>query len=303
LIIGNAVFETRVDQRSFTRMVKGLDLTPPVLIKPNWGYSVVFTEAEILDWALSAIDGDALVVESYGWARTKEAITKGWEGSFKRSDLRRSDKWFLEFSGIGDVLKDHGVQYLNITEEVWAGRIADPGVVRDMVDERYGPLHFDELYSAVPRRIFELRGGSLLSLAKLKLMDYPLTISLTVKNFFGMIPGPRRGRFHGEKDSLFAQAVIDINKVYRSFFSMAGVVEAVFTASRGMTLTPEIYRNLGLAWASMRTVELDTTICTQLGIDLEEVPYLRFAAETLEAVDFATVHAAQTQPLSLEESS
>jgi hypothetical protein len=75
--IGNVVVEESVNKASFTEILGGLDLKPPVIVKPNWGFSLCFTEAEILDWTLEACDGDALVVESYGWARSKDMLTKG----------------------------------------------------------------------------------------------------------------------------------------------------------------------------------------------------------------------------------
>ncbi|MDH5792594.1 MAG: hypothetical protein OEZ44_10455, partial [Candidatus Bathyarchaeota archaeon] len=69
--------EKPADREAFLSIIEGLDLRPPVIIKPNWGTSVCFTEAEILDWVLTAVDGDAVVVESYGWARTEEAVKTG----------------------------------------------------------------------------------------------------------------------------------------------------------------------------------------------------------------------------------
>ena len=93
--IGDVIVEESVEKDSFMEVIKDLDLKPPVIIKPNWGFSVCFTEATMMDWVLSALDGDALVVESYGWARTKEALESGGWGSFEPDDLRKSDKWFL----------------------------------------------------------------------------------------------------------------------------------------------------------------------------------------------------------------
>jgi hypothetical protein len=124
--IGNTVVEESVNKESFIEIIEGLHLKPPVIIKPNWGFSVCFTEAEILDWTLEACYGDALVVESYGWARSKDMLVKGEWGSFERADLRKSDEWFMDYSGIGKVLEKHYVEFLNITEEYWAKRTASP---------------------------------------------------------------------------------------------------------------------------------------------------------------------------------
>ena len=105
--IGNVTFQETVDAERFMKMIRDLKLKPPVIIKPNWGFSVVFTEAMVLDWVLSAIDGEALVVESYGWARCEEAITKKEYGSMERTVLKKNDQWFLEYSGLDKVLEKH----------------------------------------------------------------------------------------------------------------------------------------------------------------------------------------------------
>ncbi|MFW9839185.1 MAG: hypothetical protein ACFFE7_16845, partial [Candidatus Thorarchaeota archaeon] len=55
--LGRVSFQDGVHRESFIEIIKQLDLKPPVVIKPNWGFSVVFTEADILDWTLAAIDG------------------------------------------------------------------------------------------------------------------------------------------------------------------------------------------------------------------------------------------------------
>ncbi|MGD2201629.1 MAG: DUF362 domain-containing protein, partial [Candidatus Bathyarchaeota archaeon] len=229
--IGDVVVEESTDKVTFIEIIKELDLKPPVIIKPNWGFSVCYTEATILDWTLTAIDGDALVVESYGWARTKEALnTESW-GSFEPEELRKSDRWFFDYSGIGDVLEKHGVEFLNITEENWGHRTTDPELIRGAVEEKHTSLKREDFLSSVPERLYEMRGYDLLSLAKVRLLEAPMYVSLAVKNFFGMIPGPSRGRYHGEKHSMLDQSIVDIYKVYDSLFDISGVVEAVLTAS------------------------------------------------------------------------
>ena len=77
-------FRQPATREDFIEHLGKLDLKPPVIIKPNWGTSVCFTEAEIIDWTLEAVDGDAIVVESYGWARTEEVLRTGRLGSKKR---------------------------------------------------------------------------------------------------------------------------------------------------------------------------------------------------------------------------
>jgi uncharacterized protein (DUF362 family) len=92
LRFGKVVLEQSQDASIYRDVVSELKLKPPVVIKPNWGTVNNFTEAEVLDGVLSAIGGEALVVESYGWARTEDALNGRGIGSMKRSDLRRSDE-------------------------------------------------------------------------------------------------------------------------------------------------------------------------------------------------------------------
>jgi len=279
--IGNIVVEEAVDKESFQQVIKHLDLKSPVIIKPNWGFSVCFTEAVILDWVLSAIDSEIIVVESYGWARSEEALKTGGWGSFEPEDLRKSDQWFLEYSGIGKILKKHDVEFLNITEENWANRTTQRKLIEENVRKKYSPLERDEFYSIIPERLYDLRGGDLLSLAKLRLLEAPMIVSFSIKNFFGMIPGPDRGKFHGKKHSKLNQSIVDIYKVYDSLFNISGVIEAVFTASLRdpNTLKWETRENPGFISASKSPLELDAFVSTLLGKNPHEIGYLELAAK------------------------
>ncbi|TRO47613.1 DUF362 domain-containing protein [Candidatus Bathyarchaeota archaeon] len=277
--IGSVHLETDVDREGFLGLLDALDLKPPVIVKPNWGTSSCFIEAEILDWVLEAVGGEALVVESYGWARSEEALRNEGMGSKKRGDLRRSDEWFLRYSGIGEVLKRHGVEFMNVTEENWGHRTADPEEVRGLVEAKYDPVAMEEMYGFVPERLLEMRGGDLLSLAKLKRWLPPFKASLTVKNFFGMIPGPRRLRYHGKKNSRINQSIADIYKIYESLFDVKGVVEAVLSASVAESLGKvNVHDNPGFASASKQPLELDAVVAALLGLDPHELEYMEHAS-------------------------
>jgi len=259
-------------------MIESLNLTPPVIIKPNWGFSVIFTEADILDWTLTAIDDDALVVESYGWARCREAVEEKKYGTVTREALQKADKWFLRYSGIDRVLEKHGVEYLNITEEVWAGRTVEQGTIQSIVEDSYSPLYEKKLASFVPERLYDLSDGTLLNLAKLKFMGGDIVVSLTLKNLFGMIPGPDRKDFHGDMNRAMNPSIVDMNKIYRSLFRTRGVVEGVLTVSKGMTLEPHVFMNEGVLWTCEDTLELDAVVTRHVGLNPTEVGHLRLAA-------------------------
>ena len=279
--IGNVIVEESVDEETFIKLIEKLDLKPPVIIKPNLGFSVCYTEAKILDWVLTAVNGDAIVVESYGWARTKEALETGSWGSIEPEDLRESDRWFMEYSGISKVLKKHNVEFLNITEENWAHHTADPELISNIVNEKHGPLEREDFLGFIPERLYEMRGSDLLSLAKVRVLEAPMHVSFAVKNLFGMIPGPSRGKYHGEKHSRLSRSIIDIYKVYDSLFNVKGVVEAVITASLRdpETLKWDNLENLGFASASADLIDLDAFVTALLGRDPNTVEYLRLAAD------------------------
>ena len=278
---GEVIVEASGRAEVFADIISKLNLRPPIIVKPNWGVSQCYTEAKILDWVLSAIGDKVLVVESYGWARTKDAVFRKRMGSKSRSSLRKSDQWFLDYSGIRSVLEKHGVEYFNITEAVWAGRVVEPETIRRLVEAEYPPVHNDELYGAVPIRLYESRGGTFLSLAKLKSLASPIDVSLSVKNLFGLIPTPSRMRFHGKKNVLLDRSIVDINKIYRALFTVKGIVEGVFTASLTGEdpLDPEIHKNLGLVLGSEDTVELDAFVSSLIGKDPYQVGHLKLASE------------------------
>ena len=297
----NAVrFHESVSERTFKDAIGKLKIKPPVLIKPNWGCSAFFTEAQILDWALSAIEGEKLVVESYGWARTEEYLTTRSFGSKTKSALRRSDRWFLDHTGIRDVLSSHDVEFLNITEEKWAGRLADAGDISSLVARKYSPVALERMYSEVPKRLFDMRGGTLLSLAKLRFAPPPYGVSFTVKNLFGMIPGPGRySPYHGKKDCNLAQSVLDINKIYRSMFDVKGVIDGVLTAEEvdWTNHTSKIHSGLGLLWSSENTIELDTYVASQFDRDPSSIGYLVHTAKGLGLWSHEVVRKAETNKL------
>ncbi|MHA1904278.1 MAG: DUF362 domain-containing protein [Candidatus Thorarchaeota archaeon] len=287
--LGAASFAASCTRNEFAEIVSRLDLKSPVIIKPNWSTCNVFTESELLDWTLSEIDEEAVIVESYALYRNK--LLHGHEGPIdaeyeekigirKRSDFRKNEEWFLRHSGIAEILDKHSVEYINLTEEMWANRTCDADMIKDVVESRFDGVSDDILYSLVPSKLYDMRGGTLLNLAKLKRSLGPIGISLTFKNMFGMIPSPFRGRYHGEDDCMLAKNIVDINKIYASMFSLAGVVESVFTA----TITDEQYsvnvnRDIGAVWSSKNTLELDAIVAVQMGVSPHDVNHLKLASE------------------------
>ena len=98
-------------------------------------------------------------MESYGWSRTKDMLETGKLGSKKRGDLRKSDKWFLEYSGVDKILCKYDVDFLNISEENWAKRTIDPDLIKNHIESIYSPVADPDFYSWVPARLYQMRGG------------------------------------------------------------------------------------------------------------------------------------------------
>ncbi|MBD3171807.1 DUF362 domain-containing protein [Candidatus Bathyarchaeota archaeon] len=293
---GKVIIEKSHESSIYKQVISELNLKPPIIIKPNWGTVNNYTEAEVIDGVLSAINGEAIVTESYGWARTQESQQGKGLGSLKKQDLRKSDKWFLETSGIGKVLEKHSTEYLNVTEEVWADRVTDPDKIKETA-EKYPPVLFEEMYSQVPERLFELREGTFLSLAKYRLNHKPIVVSLTLKNLFGMIPGPSRRKYHGKNDKNLAQTIVDINKIYRSIFNVKGIVDAVKSASIGRkpeeAINPTTAKNIGLLLGSTDCVSLDASIAAIEDKNPDEIEYLKLASTTFGEWDPETIKQAK----------
>ena len=128
-----------------------------------------------------------------------------------------------------------------------------------------------------------------------------MNISLTVKNFFGMIPGPNRGKYHGKIHSKLNQSIVDIYKVYDSLFNINGVVEAVLTESLRdpETFEWETRENPGFVSASNDPLELDALVTTLLGTNPLSVEYLKLAAETFGPWSEASLKGNQDSGISI----
>jgi uncharacterized protein (DUF362 family) len=169
--------------------------------------------------------------------------------------------------------------------------------IQTIVEDAYSPLYMKKMAGFVPERLYDLSDGTFLNLAKLKFMGDDIVISLTLKNLFGMIPGPDRGEFHGEMNKVMNPSIVDMNKIYRSMFKTKGVVEGVFNASSGMTLEPQIFRNRGVLWTCDDTLELDAVVTAHVGLDPHEVGYLKLAAQNFGEWDEQPVALAKEHTL------
>ena len=178
------------------------------------------------------------------------------------------------------------MEYVNVTEEVWKGRTADPAVVKEAVEGRFSPAFTERMYGFLPERLHDLKGSPLISYGKVKGIGgtYP---SLALKNLFGLIPDPLRSWWHGPDDRRLADSIVDIAKVYASFFDLYGVCEAINTVTvsnpMGEVKTAwgnyDIVRDLGVVASGPDLVTLDAVLCGLIRVDPEKVGYLKKGEE------------------------
>ena len=295
--------------------------TDVFIVKPSWysPHPANFTDAETLRILLEALEGRVVVTEAYSldrqdggmrftvggeevdWRWIMRNPDWGWameEGRW--SEFRRQDRWFLDEHGFTDLFQEHGVEYVNVTEEVWRGRTADPGKVRDEVEARYAPAFKEELYSYVPSRLYELRGATLISYGKVKGIGGTFP-SLTMKNMFGFIPDPLRSLWHGPDDRWLGKSIVDVNKVYAALFNVYGICEAIrhttISHPQGEVKVPwggyNIIRDLGVVALGRPLVTLDAVLCGLIGVDPEEVSYLKLGEEAFGAYDRSLIEEAK----------
>lgn len=273
------VFVAKVANASdFRRFLKKLEIQGLIfVVKPNWSNACTFTSAETLDWLFSALKGNIKVIEGYtAWRnelntgpKPREVVTPN-NAKAKWQWIKEQDEWFLKYSNIDKILEKYDVEYINVTEEIWSTRNLDSDEIRDMVDNKYGILVNHEMYNFVPTKVHQLRDSTLISLNNSRRTHE--TVSLSTKNLFGLIPDPARyGKWHGKNDSRLSRSIIDINKIYRSLFSPCYWINEI--------------KELGVFVGSKNSVEADAVAAKLMGINPEEIDYLRHATQVFGGYD------------------
>ncbi len=248
-----AKITTQADMDEF---VNSLGLTTnTVIIKPNWvdGCLGTHTEAKVLDLFLGSLKNKKIyLVESYTFWRNQKSTEEG-EDSFSSSEaqfdtgqkhwdfFKAGDDWFLRNSGIGKVIGKYGITYINVTNELWAGR------------ESPIPL--------VPQVLYDLQGSDFISFAKLK-GDGDYGATLSIKNLFGLYPDPHRmKKYHGENDELIKDSILKINQTYRPLFKHFSIVEGVYFASyvHWSKHIHQVSQDLGIIIGGQDALQVDDT--------------------------------------------
>jgi len=283
------------------------------IIKPNWfsPHPANFTDANSLRVLLEALDGKITITEAYSMERQDGGMKFNvdgeevdWRWVMKHPDwdwvrsegrwdeIRKQDEWFLDKFGFTDLFREYGVEYVNVTEEVWQERTVDPETIKKTVETCYPPVLKEELYGYIPKCLYELKDATFISFGKVKGIrgTYP---SLTMKNLFGLIPDPLRSWWHGSNDELLGRSIVDINKVYAALFNVYGVCEALHSATisapEGEMKLPwgsyNIAENLGVIAYGRHLVSLDAILCELIGVNPEEVSYIKLGEDVFGTYD------------------
>jgi uncharacterized protein (DUF362 family) len=292
-----------------SRFIQDLNLGGQgVIIKPNWtspDYGNC-TDAQTLEWFLSRIPGPKYVIEGYIWARNDNSRSINVDNVDQNRDwIREQDRWFLRTSGIDKVLEKYDAPYINITEEFWQGRTMAAGEIQALVEAKYPPIEHDELYGAIPQKLFALRNLPLVSLAKIKYRFSPTPYAtLSMKNLFGLIPDVDRHPYHGdEQDSGLSRSIVDINTIYRALFRVVGVNEAIHQGQimrdggqyNCLWAEYDTVENLGLALSSEDLLTLDAFTNRMVGIDPEARHILQIGSQVFGEWDRDVVAAVPSE--------
>lgn len=266
-----------------------------VIIKPNWtsqDYGF-YTDTESLEPLLSNIGGKKYIVESYMYGRTDGTIKIDSTNAFQNWEyLKEQDHRFLETSGMGEMLNKYNTEYINITEECWAGRAADSSEIQRIVENKYKPINHTELYGMIPQRLMKLRHLPFISYSKIKytLPSVSNFSSLSMKNIFGLIPVPNREFYHGsDSDSGLSKSIVDILTIYKALFRVVGICEGIYripiTREDGknkykMLWTDyDLIENMGIIIGSNDVVTLDAYTNKLIGLNTDTRAVLKIGEE------------------------
>jgi hypothetical protein len=219
------------------------------IIKPNWldDNPGIFTTAPVLDLVLSALPGHKLVVESHtsrGPSREDNIPFKDMSSLERakrhRDKFKRRFDRFLQTHGLIEVLKNHEVEILNITEAIWDNDVVDPEYIQNILLERGYKLNYPEIAHSFPQRLFELQGTPFVNLGRFKVISSRLRErvglsqaipSLSFKNLFGLEPTPLRLKYHFDNNPQpLLHAIQDLNRLYSAFFPVLNIIDAIDNA-------------------------------------------------------------------------
>lgn len=299
------VIDTTIkSQEDMKAFLNNFDLgSEGVIIKPNWTSADYgfYTDVESLEPLLAAIDGKKYIIESHMYGRTDGTIEiNGSNGLENWKWLKEQDQKFLKTSGMGELLKKYDVEYINITEEYWSGKLIAADKIQKIVESKYKAVTHKELYGMIPEKLFELSNLPLISYTKIKYNVPAISTfaSLSMKNLFGLIPIPNREYYHGSDfETGLSRSIVDIDTIYKAIFRVIGICEGIYhlpvTREEGknkykMLWTEyDVIENLGIILGSEDLVTLDAYINKLIGLDPEKRSIFKISEEVFGQWDRA----------------
>lgn len=283
-------------KKEFQDYIRSLKISSEyIVIKPNW---VIFdegryTEPETFKWLLECFNPNQKIIAIEGYTPWRGLSCEGMDvdknigvdlisGKQFWDFYKKQDAFFLKESGIGDILKEYNIKYLNVTNEYWKENCCPSEWIDSELEKNALKLTFKEISSYVPKALFEIREkATFISLTTIKLQKHipPIHISLSLKNQFGLIPNPCRiVPYHGRNHESTPYAIADINKVYATMFKKSvWINDGLKYILHGYTSDNQtLQREPGLFFVGQDPVQVDSEACEALDIDPKDVPYIQF---------------------------
>ena len=247
------------------------DVSKVAVVKGDRGKEPVFNALDLIDYK-TALEGYSKVLIKVNFITDKtwetgattdpivvEAIIEKLKVlpvqiSVVESDatMTNADKAF-EKTGMRDMCQRMGVEYINLRYVEDKVKIEIPN------EEALGAI-------TVPRIV---KDSAIISAAKLK-THMSTTVTLGMKNMFGLLPDKFKAKFHARG---IGKVIVDINTVIRPVLT---VIDG-FVAMEGRGPTDGTPVQMNLIIASKDVVAADSTGCRVMGIDPHEVAHIRRA--------------------------
>ncbi|HZH85137.1 MAG TPA: DUF362 domain-containing protein [Phototrophicaceae bacterium] len=222
-----------------------------VVLKPNL---VEFDPKAVINTHPAVVEA---AIDSFKSLGAKEVIVAEGPGH------RRDNEYLLTASGLYDVVKDHGVKYVDLnTDEV------------RLIDLKSSLTNLKQLY--LPETLFN--ADLLVSIPKLKTHHWA-GVTLSMKNMFGVVPGAIYG---WPKNALhwagIVGSIVDINSSLP--IPRFAIVDGIVGMEGNGPLQGQ-QKNSGVLVLGDDLVAVDATAARLMTIEPRQVKYLNLAGEFL----------------------
>jgi uncharacterized protein (DUF362 family) len=243
------------------------------IVKGERGHEPVFKALDLIDYKKALVGYDKVLI------KVNFIVEKTWDSGATTDPLvveaiilklkelpvkiyvvesdatmTNADKAF-EANGTAEMCRRNGVEWLNLRHLEDKVKLAVPGceTLKDIT---------------VPRLVTE---SAIISVPKLK-THMSTTVTLGMKNLFGLLPDKFKAKFHAKGIS---SVIVDINSVIKPKL----IVVDGFVGMEGNGPVNGTPVQMGLIVAGTNAVSTDATTCRLMGIDPTQVKHIRRAAE------------------------